>query len=207
MLPVVCKNCRLTPQLHESAGGLPSLKLPLHSCSLPGSMNATQVSFWGGRLHFREVEEQICKFGKPQGAYLQISLVTPTAWGQVDRHWIYTRVADICDYMKDVHGWKVGESVHHYRKWLPHATDGMCPKVIKLLFSKCVRLFAAMEVSLKGISSGLRSLDTSQLCADVGAALAPATTATSGHRKDEILTTQCSLLIYEKLLNKKKQLP
>ncbi|GJU82680.1 RNA-directed DNA polymerase, eukaryota [Tanacetum coccineum] len=49
------------------------LKLPLHSCSLPGSMNATQVSFWGGRLHFREVGEQICKFGKPQGAYLQIS--------------------------------------------------------------------------------------------------------------------------------------
>ncbi|GKD20535.1 hypothetical protein Tco_1222238, partial [Tanacetum coccineum] len=63
----------LTPQLHESAGGLPSLKLSLHSCSLPGSMNATQVSFWGDRLHFREVEEQICKFGKPQGAYLQIS--------------------------------------------------------------------------------------------------------------------------------------
>ncbi|GKC32962.1 protein MOR1 isoform X1 [Tanacetum coccineum] len=55
-------------------GGLPSLKLSLHSCSLPGSMNATQVSFWGGRLHFREVGEQICKFGKPQGAYLQISL-------------------------------------------------------------------------------------------------------------------------------------
>ncbi|GJV25271.1 hypothetical protein Tco_1377966 [Tanacetum coccineum] len=50
------------------------MKLPLHSCSLPGSMNATQVSFWGGRLHFREVGEQICKFGKPQEAYLQISL-------------------------------------------------------------------------------------------------------------------------------------
>ncbi|GJU46683.1 putative RNA-directed DNA polymerase [Tanacetum coccineum] len=64
---------QLTPQLHESAGGLPSLKLSLHSCSLPGSMNATQVSFWGGRLHFREVGEQICKFGKPHGAYLQIS--------------------------------------------------------------------------------------------------------------------------------------
>ncbi|GKB45987.1 FAR1-related sequence 5-like protein [Tanacetum coccineum] len=64
----------LTPQLHESAGGLPSLKLSLHSCSLPGSMNATQVSFWGGLLHFREVGEQICKFGKPQGAYLHISL-------------------------------------------------------------------------------------------------------------------------------------
>ncbi|GKA94339.1 hypothetical protein Tco_0816377 [Tanacetum coccineum] len=47
-------DLRLTPQLHESAGGLPSLKLSLHSCSLPGSMNATQVSFWGGRLHFRE---------------------------------------------------------------------------------------------------------------------------------------------------------
>ncbi|GKA96858.1 hypothetical protein Tco_0818953 [Tanacetum coccineum] len=55
--------------------GLPSLKLSLHSCSLPGSMNATQVSFWGGRLHFREVGEQICKFEKPQGAYLQISLL------------------------------------------------------------------------------------------------------------------------------------
>ncbi|GJW32796.1 hypothetical protein Tco_0052828 [Tanacetum coccineum] len=63
----------LTLQLHESAGSLPSLKLSLHSCSLPGSMNATQVSFWGGRLHFRKVGEQICKFGKPQGAYLQIS--------------------------------------------------------------------------------------------------------------------------------------
>ncbi|GJZ33037.1 hypothetical protein Tco_0578473 [Tanacetum coccineum] len=35
----------LTPQLHESAGDLPSLKLSLHSCSLPGSMNATQVSY------------------------------------------------------------------------------------------------------------------------------------------------------------------
>ncbi|GJU66241.1 aspartate--tRNA ligase, chloroplastic/mitochondrial [Tanacetum coccineum] len=45
----------LTPQLHESAGDLPSLKLSLHSCSLPGSMNATQVSFWGGRLHFRGI--------------------------------------------------------------------------------------------------------------------------------------------------------
>ncbi|GJU52669.1 kinase-like domain, phloem protein 2-like protein, partial [Tanacetum coccineum] len=50
------------------------LKLPLHSCSLPGSMNATQVSFWGGRLHFCEVGGQICKFGKPQGAYLQIKI-------------------------------------------------------------------------------------------------------------------------------------
>ncbi|GJX96894.1 tubulin gamma-1 chain, partial [Tanacetum coccineum] len=54
------------PQLHESAGGLPSLKLSLHSCSLTGStnamgiettitlvllpwsMNATKFSFWGG---------------------------------------------------------------------------------------------------------------------------------------------------------------
>ncbi|GJZ13820.1 hypothetical protein Tco_0549050 [Tanacetum coccineum] len=43
MLPVVCKNCRLTPQLHESAGGLPSLKLSLHSCSLPGSTNAMGI--------------------------------------------------------------------------------------------------------------------------------------------------------------------
>ncbi|GKB23661.1 putative reverse transcriptase domain-containing protein [Tanacetum coccineum] len=43
MLHVVCKNCRLTPQLHESAGGLPSLKLSLHSCSLPGSTNAMGI--------------------------------------------------------------------------------------------------------------------------------------------------------------------
>ncbi|GKA56979.1 hypothetical protein Tco_0756051 [Tanacetum coccineum] len=43
MLPVVCKNCKLTPQLHESAGGLPSLKLSLHSCSLPGSTNAMGI--------------------------------------------------------------------------------------------------------------------------------------------------------------------
>ncbi|GKA59837.1 hypothetical protein Tco_0759150 [Tanacetum coccineum] len=34
---------RLTPQLHESAGGLPSLKLSLHSCSLLGSMNAMGI--------------------------------------------------------------------------------------------------------------------------------------------------------------------
>nr|GEW48876.1 transposase, mutator type [Tanacetum cinerariifolium] len=34
MLHVVCKNCRVTPQLHESADGLPRLKLSLHSCSL-----------------------------------------------------------------------------------------------------------------------------------------------------------------------------
>ncbi|GKD25571.1 hypothetical protein Tco_1231785 [Tanacetum coccineum] len=56
----------------------------------------------------------------------------PIAWGQVDRNWIYTRVADICDdCMKDVHGWKVFERVHHHcRKWVPHATDGMCPKLI-----------------------------------------------------------------------------
>ncbi|GJX70816.1 ty3-gypsy retrotransposon protein [Tanacetum coccineum] len=65
MLPVVSQICRFAPQLHESAGGLPSLKLSLHSCSLPGSTNAmgietsialvlparehecTQVSFWG----------------------------------------------------------------------------------------------------------------------------------------------------------------
>ncbi|GJV17119.1 hypothetical protein Tco_1362442 [Tanacetum coccineum] len=31
---------RLTPQLHESAGGLPRLKLPLHSCSLTGTISA-----------------------------------------------------------------------------------------------------------------------------------------------------------------------
>ncbi|GJY63745.1 retrovirus-related pol polyprotein from transposon TNT 1-94 [Tanacetum coccineum] len=33
----------LTPQLHESAGDLPSLKLSLHSCSLPGSTNAMGI--------------------------------------------------------------------------------------------------------------------------------------------------------------------
>ncbi|GKD12614.1 hypothetical protein Tco_1197021 [Tanacetum coccineum] len=33
----------LTPQLHESAGGLPSLKLSLHSCSLAGSTNAMGI--------------------------------------------------------------------------------------------------------------------------------------------------------------------
>ncbi|GKD01660.1 hypothetical protein Tco_1171934, partial [Tanacetum coccineum] len=43
MLHVVCKICRLTLQLHESAGGLPSLKLSLHSCSLPGSTNAMGI--------------------------------------------------------------------------------------------------------------------------------------------------------------------
>ncbi|GJT75313.1 peroxisomal fatty acid beta-oxidation multifunctional protein AIM1-like protein [Tanacetum coccineum] len=47
----------LTPQLYESAGGLPRLKLPLHSCSLAGSTSAMKVSNWGGHLHFREVEE------------------------------------------------------------------------------------------------------------------------------------------------------
>ncbi|GJS66354.1 leucine-rich repeat protein [Tanacetum coccineum] len=36
-------SIRLTPQLHESAGGLPSLKLSLHSCSLPGSTNAMGI--------------------------------------------------------------------------------------------------------------------------------------------------------------------
>ncbi|GKE88271.1 hypothetical protein Tco_1565746, partial [Tanacetum coccineum] len=33
----------LLPQLHESAGGLHSLKLSLHSCSLPGSTNAMGI--------------------------------------------------------------------------------------------------------------------------------------------------------------------
>ncbi|GJT03620.1 mitogen-activated protein kinase kinase 5-like protein [Tanacetum coccineum] len=33
----------LTLQLHESTGGLPSLKLSLHSCSLPGSTNAMGI--------------------------------------------------------------------------------------------------------------------------------------------------------------------
>ncbi|GJS56213.1 hypothetical protein Tco_0629575 [Tanacetum coccineum] len=79
-------------QLHESAGGLPSLKLLLHSCSLAGSTNAMGIEtsialvlpgremnehkfrFGDGRLHLSCVGEQICKFGKPQGEYLQISL-------------------------------------------------------------------------------------------------------------------------------------
>ncbi|GJX17644.1 hypothetical protein Tco_0218476 [Tanacetum coccineum] len=34
----------LTPQLYESAGSLPRLKLPLHSCSLAGSTSAMEVS-------------------------------------------------------------------------------------------------------------------------------------------------------------------
>ncbi|GJY11521.1 hypothetical protein Tco_0379706 [Tanacetum coccineum] len=34
---------RFSPQLHESAGGLPSSKLSLHSCSLPGSTNAMGI--------------------------------------------------------------------------------------------------------------------------------------------------------------------
>ncbi|GJR86337.1 zinc finger, CCHC-type containing protein [Tanacetum coccineum] len=34
---------KLTPQLYESAGGLPSLKLSLQSCSLPGSTNAMGI--------------------------------------------------------------------------------------------------------------------------------------------------------------------
>ncbi|GJU28597.1 arginine--tRNA ligase, chloroplastic/mitochondrial [Tanacetum coccineum] len=33
----------LTPPLHENAGGLPRLKLSLHSCSLPGSTNAMGI--------------------------------------------------------------------------------------------------------------------------------------------------------------------
>ncbi|GJV37576.1 hypothetical protein Tco_1410053 [Tanacetum coccineum] len=32
------------PQLHESAGGLPKTKLVSHSCSLPGSTSAIEVS-------------------------------------------------------------------------------------------------------------------------------------------------------------------
>ncbi|GJT46941.1 hypothetical protein Tco_0955656 [Tanacetum coccineum] len=43
MLPVVSQICRFAPQLHESVGGLPSLKLSLHSCSLPGSTNAMGI--------------------------------------------------------------------------------------------------------------------------------------------------------------------
>ncbi|GKE83985.1 hypothetical protein Tco_1557727, partial [Tanacetum coccineum] len=36
----------LTPQLHESAGGLPRLKLPLHSCSLTGTISATLLFYF-----------------------------------------------------------------------------------------------------------------------------------------------------------------
>ncbi|GJX84057.1 zinc finger, CCHC-type containing protein [Tanacetum coccineum] len=39
----VQESSGLTPQLHENAGGLPSLKLSLHSCSLPGSTNAMGI--------------------------------------------------------------------------------------------------------------------------------------------------------------------
>ncbi|GKF77088.1 hypothetical protein Tco_0229558, partial [Tanacetum coccineum] len=41
--------------LPGSTNAIWELKLPLHSCSLPGSMNAMEVSIWGGRLHFRKV--------------------------------------------------------------------------------------------------------------------------------------------------------
>ncbi|GJU41795.1 hypothetical protein Tco_1194752 [Tanacetum coccineum] len=43
-------NLRLTPQLHESAGGLPSLKLSLHSCSLPGSTDAMGIETFIARV-------------------------------------------------------------------------------------------------------------------------------------------------------------
>ncbi|GJU61306.1 hypothetical protein Tco_1243141, partial [Tanacetum coccineum] len=57
----------LTPQLYESAGGLPRLKLPLHSCSLTGSTSAMEVSIpiafvLPGREH--ECNESF-KLGRP----------------------------------------------------------------------------------------------------------------------------------------------
>ncbi|GKG00430.1 hypothetical protein Tco_0302120, partial [Tanacetum coccineum] len=57
----------LTPQLYESAGGLPRLKLPLHSCSLAGSTSAMEVSIpiafvLPGREH--ECNESF-KLGRP----------------------------------------------------------------------------------------------------------------------------------------------
>ncbi|GKE14288.1 hypothetical protein Tco_1421865, partial [Tanacetum coccineum] len=36
----------LTPQLHESTGGLPRLKLPLHSSSLTGTISATLLFYF-----------------------------------------------------------------------------------------------------------------------------------------------------------------
>ncbi|GJT52286.1 hypothetical protein Tco_0978443 [Tanacetum coccineum] len=44
MLPVVSQICRFAPQLHESAGGLPKMKIVSHSCSLAGSTSAMEVS-------------------------------------------------------------------------------------------------------------------------------------------------------------------
>ncbi|GJR89051.1 hypothetical protein Tco_0213062 [Tanacetum coccineum] len=40
---VIRIKVRFAPQLHESVGGLPSLKLSLHSCSLPWSTNAMGI--------------------------------------------------------------------------------------------------------------------------------------------------------------------
>ncbi|GJT37835.1 hypothetical protein Tco_0937700 [Tanacetum coccineum] len=99
MLPVVCKNCRLTPQLHESAGGLPRLKLSLHSCSLPGSTNAMGIPLHscfpargehecngcfklGRPLHFRKVEESksaIFAIHREQFAFF-IKQIKETSW-------------------------------------------------------------------------------------------------------------------------------
>ncbi|GKC35544.1 hypothetical protein Tco_1047928, partial [Tanacetum coccineum] len=59
---------RLTPQLYESAGGLPRLKLPLHSCSLAWSTSEWKFQFpliraslgKGARLQLK-----VSKLGRP----------------------------------------------------------------------------------------------------------------------------------------------
>ncbi|GJX67226.1 hypothetical protein Tco_0302953 [Tanacetum coccineum] len=61
------KGWRFTPQLHESAGGLPKTKLVSHSCSLAGSTSAMEVSIpiafvLPGREH--ECNESF-KLGRP----------------------------------------------------------------------------------------------------------------------------------------------
>ncbi|GJV43439.1 hypothetical protein Tco_1427975, partial [Tanacetum coccineum] len=66
-LQLAVEEVILTPQLYENAGGLPRLKLPLHSCSLAGSMSAMEVSIpiafvLPGREH--ECNESF-KLGRP----------------------------------------------------------------------------------------------------------------------------------------------
>ncbi|GKC68276.1 hypothetical protein Tco_1100874 [Tanacetum coccineum] len=69
----IIKRVGLTPQLYESAGSLPRLKLPLHSCSLTGSTSAMEVSIpiafvLSGREHesFREHEcNESFNLGRP----------------------------------------------------------------------------------------------------------------------------------------------
>ncbi|GKB74208.1 ribonuclease H-like domain-containing protein [Tanacetum coccineum] len=79
---------KLTPQLYESAGGLPRLKLPLHSCSLAGSTSAMEVSIpiafvLPGREH--ECNESF-KLGRPpalSSAYVA-SVILVEQWDRIE---------------------------------------------------------------------------------------------------------------------------